>query len=506
MKTFLSNAGLVLRLQLIFYAIILLFTHCKKDIGSITDVTVPGEKATGGPIPPYLFDWETATYMPSNPANSIPMPWNSGTTAIDPTIAADHSYANGWRMVWSTFSPTTNINNPQVPLFLSLYNVYRGLLRFYLWQPPTAIATSYVNHGLNLYGNNVSSPMLNFNAQEIIRADQNQTAFAQVYKQPINANGGTWYVFQYEIAYDPNVAGTSFPNFGLTWASTYASVSNVYLNGSLNGTITGTIGAYPAFSQIDFNNTMGNAVITALGSANYLGLGGDYGKAVNNGIHYIVKDFLSGILGNGGQAVNLAINAKIKIEGSIVTSGGLENMKLILPGQTNSQTGDGNTPDYNSVLGVFNVIGKPMIRIDAVGHSIQTTEPNDGVTPCTEAWVDAKLWLDDQSINMIFNPAIINGTSTGATIQNLKKEILLFWDNPNYPEHIGTMFEYIEPLVNPTFANPGLTSYYTQFCSSEGRSPWTPEMAVRISFDVVPNNGAPPSKIVKTFRSNQFYD
>ena len=112
--------------------------------------------------------------------------------------------------------------------FFSLYNKYRDLLRFYLWQPPTAIATDYVNHGLSLYGTtNSSSPMPKFNAKDIVTADEFQTTFSLIYKQSINLNGGAWYVFQYEMAFDPKIATTTFPDFGLTWTSKYATVSNV---------------------------------------------------------------------------------------------------------------------------------------------------------------------------------------------------------------------------------------------------------------------------------------
>lgn len=488
----------------LFCCILVLFlSGCIKDISKVDTVSVENKQAKSGPIPSYNFDWESATYMPSLQVNAVPMPWNSGTTAIDPTIVSDFKKDDGWRMVWNTFSPTTDINNSQVTLFFSLYNAYRGLLRFYLWQKPTAIATDYVNHGLSLYGTtNTSSPILNFVAKDVLNMDAApQTTFSQIYKQPINLNGGTWYVFQYELAYDPAIANTSFPDFGLTWASTYASVGQVNINGSLNGTITGTIGAQPQSSTVDFNKLMADGVVTALGSANYLTLQSQYKDAINSGLQNIVKNFLSGILGMEGQAVSLNINASIQLNGSIVTNGGLENNKYALPGQLNSQTADGLTPVYNDVFGVFNVIGTPQVQISREYYTQQTTDPLDG-SICNISGYNVTCWLNANPVNISWNPSVINNSSTGATIQNLNYDLVLFW-NDGYlgNEKIGNI--NASTYRNPTQANPVYTSYATEVCPNSGGNTYVPPLAIRVSFDVVPNNGAKKTRIVKTIWSNQ---
>jgi len=480
------------------------FTGCKKEFrDSDTISALVSKPAADGPIPPYLFNWETATNMPSTPANVIPMPWNSGTTAIDPSIVSDYKSADGWKMVWNTFSPTTSAINPQTTLFMALYNVYRGLLRFYLWQPPTAIATDYITHGLSLYTSSGTSSMLNFNAQDILTAGQNQASFSQVYNQAININGGTWYVLQYEIAYDPNIANTSFPNFGVTWASKYATVSSIALNGTLNGSITGTIGAQPASTDINFNNLLTNGVVTALGSAKYLSLGSSYKDAINSGLQNIVKGFFSGILGNSGQAVSLNINAEMKFTGNLVTNGGLENMKLVLPGQQNSQSADGNIPAYNNLMGVFNITTMPIVQIDESDNgSFQTTDPYDG-SACTEAWINAKCWFDVNSVHILWNPAIINSSANGATINNLNIDLLTIEPSPGGTEKVGNY--YVTSYRNPSASAPVTIHLNTQVCPAGGTAqPYVPQLLVRVSFDVVPNNGAPKTTIVKTYNTNQF--
>jgi hypothetical protein len=501
-----------IRYILLLPLFIVFMTGCKKDIKQ-EEISI-GEQVKSGPIPPYLFDWETSTYMPSpTPGNQVQMPWNSGTTAIDPNIVSDYKKVDGWEMVWNTFSPTTTLNDPSYTYFFALYNKYRGILRFYLWQSASGIATSYINHGLSLYTTSTTSPMLNFNAKDLVDPTTNQTAFSQVLNQQVNASGGTWFAFQYEVAYDPNISNTSFPNFGLTWNPRWASVSSITLNGTQTGTIAGYLGN-PDAPGFNFGSLLTQGTVTLFGGLNYSQMLGildganqppPYATALTNALGGIVKGYMNAVLGggsSGAQPINLVMNTKINLSGSLVTNGGLTNMKLVMPGQANSQTADGNTPAYNNIMGLFNVVGKPQIRIGQDYWYYWTTEPNDGVTPCMEAGYNVQLWFDDNSINFIWNPAIINSSPTGATIQNMHKQVLVFTDY-NSEEKING--QWVEVHRDPTISNPGLTGYTVQYCSSEGKSPYTPDLAVRVIFDVVPNNGAPKSTIVKTFMSNQLY-
>jgi hypothetical protein len=495
-------------------ALLLIFTvgSCKKGAPDVSFPVNQGD-INNDPIPPYIFDWETSTYMPTSPANQIQMPWNSGTTAIDPGLASDYKKVDGWKLVWNTFSPTTTITNPPTPLFFALYNVYSGLLRFYLWQGPTAVTSSYVTHGLGVYTNSVTSAMLNFNGQEISDPTINQSSFDYLINQPINASGGTWYVFQYEMAYDSNIGTTSFPNFGLKWTSQYISVSSINLNGTLQGSIKGALGTNSPAS-FNLNSILFNGVQAFFGSLQYLVAVGGAPAAIiaayNAASQNIVKNTLSTLFSVGGnsQQINLTVNANLKLSGNSITNGGLEDMKLVLPGQANALTANGNIPDYNSIMGIFNLTAKPSVSV-ITDFDFSIDNPNVSV-------LFSRYTLNSNSVNISFNPSIINTTPSGATITNLQRQLVLIpannatflfgdltsigccsgifasWDDLNKIEHIGNN----QAIISPNgITNPSLTVY------SPGSEPSAKIgiVGVRVSFNVVPNNGAKSYKIAHTF-------
>jgi hypothetical protein len=510
----------ILRPVLFLPILILALASCRKDLNSAKNsISVAGSTVKAGPIPPVWFNWETETYLPSATStayNPLPMPWNSGTTAIDPNLANDYKSVDGWQLVWSTFAPTIVLNDPSHTYFFALYNKYRGILRFYLWQQASSVATSYVNHGLSLYtssGSGTTSKMLNFNATDIIDPTTNQKTFSQVLTQQINSAGGTWFVFQYEIAYDPNVPNTSFSDFGLEWTSQWASVTAITLNGTQTGTISGYLGS-PSTGSFNFGHLLTSAATTILGGINYASmlsiLGGTgtanpYTAAVTNGLNGIAKGFLNAVLGgsSGGssQAVNLTINTKINLTGSLVSSGGLEDMKLVMPGQANSTTADGNTPYYNDVMGIFNLTAMPQVTISEQSWSNTVESPFDGSMQ-TDYGVTATCFIDPTTLPIIWNPAIINSTNTGATIQNMNVDLIEFLpDNDFGDERAGNL--NLNSYRNTSASAPTVLTYYTEIESVPGAQVWTPVLGVRISFDVVPNNGGQRCKIVKTFTSNQ---
>jgi hypothetical protein len=495
---------------LLFIFFILYLSSCKKDTTDISSVSVQNKQAQNGPIPSYDFDWETATYMPSAASSSynpIPVPWNSGTTAIDPNLVSDYKKNDGWKLVWNTFTPTTILGDQNYTYFFGLYNVYRGLLRVYLWHLANSNATTYVNHGLSLYGS--GSPILNFNATDIVDASANKSTFTQILKQQMTSAQGTWFVFQYEMAYDPNMANTSFPSFGLSWQPQWVNLSNITLNGTQTGTIEGYVGNPNA--GFNFGGLAQEGALTFLGKLNYAQLLGivdakdgekPYTDAFNEASGGIVKGFFSGILGGSSstQAVNLTINTQIKLQGNLISNGLVADKKFVMPGQSNNQTADGLIPIYSDVLGVFNVIGTPQINL-APNYWTNTVEDpyNGGV--CDVSGCDLTMWLDDNSLNFVWNPAIINSSPSGATIQNIKKDIIALVPNGSGNEKIGNQ-EAIS-FNNLASGTPAYMSFGTGgSCTSLGLI-YTPQFAVRVSFDVVPNNGAPKSTIVKTFLSNQ---
>lgn len=499
--------------------IVFFFAGCKKDTAKyVAAETSPGKD---GPIAPYVFAWDdpSTTYMPSTPANQIPMPWNGGTTAIDPNIVSDYKSSDGWQLVYNTFSPTTPATGSATPYFFALYNVYRGLLRFYLWQPPTAVATTYVNHGLSLYTTGTSSSMLNFDAVDVSEPNTNQSTFTEVAYQQASANGGTWYAFQYEIAYDPNIPQTTFPNFGLTWSSQYVSVTSLSATGSNTGTLTGDINLP---NQNTIATVLGQVIGGALEVFGVAATGGAFQAAIGNALGNTISGFFSAIAGgnsNNTAEVDLSINSTITLTGSLVSSGGLENVKLPIPAQSNSQTADGNIPYFNNIMGVFNISNRPTIH-ESTTSSYWSFGYSSGYNEETSYNT-----IDNTSFSILWNPAIINSSSTGATIQNLREGVVVLstvnlpawtiqssigagqdWYIGSY-ETVGKYYVYSS--VPQAYQAGGSTSALL-WINLQDAPVWssyeTPYFipAVRISFDVVPNNGTTPvSHITRTFFANQ---
>jgi hypothetical protein len=523
------------RLLLFLAILIIAGPSCEKQIKTVETTSNAGSTATDGPIPSYNFDWTSTTYMPSATpppgVNQVPMPWNSGTTAIDPNLAPDFLPADGWSLVYNTFTPTTQLGDPNYTYFFALYNVYRGLLRFYLWQPASSVATSYINHGLAVYGN--SSPMINFNAEDVSNITTPQQSFAEVLNQQINSAQGTWFAFQYEITYDNNVASSTFPNLGLTWNSDWVNVTADSLNGSSTGTITGDVGKAGSTS-FPLASLLSTAVVTVLGSLNYatfLGIVGTavassaagnstnpYTTAVNNGLGGLVKGFFSAILGGSSagsqQAVNLNINTQIKLTGTSISNGGMVNTKLAIPGQSNSQTADGLTPYFNNVMGVFNLSNAPHV-VQNVGYwTISSQDPETGQTTYTPMQENT-YQLDPSSFSVNWNPQIINSSPTGATIQNLTYETVvpsyyLYYPEPSAEDQGENDPGFFPFLVQGTGNSEQIGIYSVAVSNPNATSPliidfdqddWNGAVyvGVRMSFDVVPNNGAKKCTIVHTF-------
>ena len=78
---------------------------------------------------------------------------------------------------------------------------------------------------------------------------------------------------------------------------------------------------------------------------------------------------------------------------------------------------------------------------------------------------------------------------------------MLFSTN-SYPT-LGANIPTFNVYSNSSVSNPATFYYYTQRDPNEGGSAGTPNLYVRVSFDVVPNDGSKKTTIVKTFLTNQ---
>ncbi|ULT26581.1 hypothetical protein KUH03_06935 [Sphingobacterium sp. E70] len=153
-------------------------------------------------IPSYYFDWETADFMPG-PAGSpkVLVPWASGANRSFPDeLAFDFKKKDGWVLLYNSFNQTFESS----PKFFTLYNKFNGLIRFYLYIPPgTPAPSSYFSDGLSIAGGGKSS-ILNF-GNDVADITKTVGSISRIQNFQLQATG-SWYLSQYELAYDPNIS------------------------------------------------------------------------------------------------------------------------------------------------------------------------------------------------------------------------------------------------------------------------------------------------------------
>lgn len=463
----------------------------------------------------YPFDWESTTTMPVA-ANSpvVYVPWQSqGGTPLDPGIVNDYHKADGWDLVFNSFAPDNFPNNgdrgaqatsggqPSGGLYFALYNRYRGILRYYMYIPPGLFGSStQLEHGLQIYSaNGTTSKMLNFESGEIVNPTNNTAGFTKTNKDGVPTTGG-WYAMQYQIAYDPAFASTSYPNLGFKWDTYSTSVTQINLNGTEVGTTKGTI----TTPQPDFNWV--NATVNAgLGVAEVF-LGGIPGgaaatggftalqQAAQGGLSGSVSGLLNGIFGGNSantQTVDLTMNSTITTTGTGTTGQIYEANSLRFPGQTTPGT-NGIAPLVNYSLGLFNLPARPIVQGDYSGDGVpHSNQLNDFYYTYT---VDVNAIQNSLQKNL----NVINTDPTGAHITNFNAEVLVLdlpsnWDADGRREVIGSHVGYS--------GNPVTTHY----ASTVYKGHRDGQVTVRVSFNVEPNtpvSGRPPIFIVKTFAAN----
>lgn len=464
---------------------------CKKDLKPITPITKTRGKTQDALN--YSFNWETATSMPVNPSSptSVSLPWQSQSgTPIDAYLVSDYKSSDGWQLVYNTFNTTVYPTASQQPaggLYFALYNVYRGLLRFYLYIPPSYINNNVdIEHGLSLYTNNsTTSKMLNFEGGDIVDVTANTSVFTKTNNSGVSYGGG-WYAMQYQIAYDPNFAATTYPNLGFSWNSRTVSISQINLNGTSTGGITGNI--TQKSSGFNWAGALINAGLSAVeiyGTAGFA-TGTNIAGAASGGLAGNITGFLDAIFGGSSgntQEVDLKMNSTITMNGTLTASQPLVPNSLVVPGQTVGNSVGAPPPLYTSPLGVFNFPNKPTVHIT----STKTTAPSSWDGPANAYYVNT-FTLDPAFVTSIQKNTAVTGSAT-VTVQNA--QVLLenldasssFYNYSEATETIGN----IAVIDNTTIDGRKLT-------------PTTETALVRVTVLVTPSNGTtPPIRIVKTF-------
>jgi hypothetical protein len=492
-------------------------SSCKKDI-AVGDSIAIDNNENKAPIPPFPFSWETADYMPTPPGTPVLVPWASGSNKnynID--IAFDFKQSDGWELVYNTFN-TTALTSPS---YFALYNKYRGLLRFYLYLfPATPTASTYINHGINIAGSATPS-ILNYTGQDIIDMNVKLRSATGIQKYQLQSTGG-WYVMQYEMAYDPSITSTNYQNLDFQWYSKSTNITEVNLSGAINGTLKGTItqpASAPSLGGTIISLTRGtyeimgtsflNALLseTGMDSTAYAKTHQSITSALSSGI---IKNIFSAIFGGSGgstQQVSLTLNASIGLAGNMTSSTGLANTSLVIPGLSGSQSAPGFIPGYNDPMGVFYLSAKPKVNtLDEVSGTAIHYGYGYTAVPHRHTYT-----IDNSSFTTLFNPAVINSNTNGAHIENFQQQLALltpvgainagpngWFTSDGTSEDVG---DYKDVRVSLSYSNRYQSAYGTTLPFHQTHGP----LVIRFIFDVVPNNGAPRTKMVKTFYADEVF-
>lgn len=193
--------------------------------------------AANATVPPtktkynFVFDWEKAQYMPVVPGQpAVPVPWSDQVTRnYDPGLRYDFKKSDGWELVFNSFSDSLNTANR----FFILYNKFRGVVRYYTYNelPGNPSVTNYRSliNGIGVYGVAAGSThMLNYADQLIV--DMNTKSVNASLIEPWPLTQYAWYLSQFEIAYDRNLANLDWQQFQLGWNFNFAWIMELSLN------------------------------------------------------------------------------------------------------------------------------------------------------------------------------------------------------------------------------------------------------------------------------------
>lgn len=474
--------------------VLFLAAACKKsDLPVSKDGSLHLDKNITMGVPTSPLTWEAADYMPTAPGQpQILVPWASGVSRqFTADIANDFKKIDGWELVYNTFSATAIPDR----YYFILYNKYRGILRMYYYLPNTTnlIASSNIVHKLAIQGSAAaSSPLMNFAGSEIIEWGTNVN-FASTLEQWQIAPA-TWYAFEYEIAYDKNLAAQNIYSLNFVWPITSNSITNVVINGTSQGTLTGNInlpGTDLTISPSFTSNGGGNIIIKgasdvekikpSITTSLFNTLKGLVTKSLTSIAGGFVNKIFSGIFGgkssDPADNVNLKINSTIALTGSLTNSILLGSPSISIPGYDQTAT-SGPVPAYNQPLGVLYPANKPTII--ETEHIIPQTGSGGQQLPAKRQYIYS---VDLSKLNFDYNPAVTNI----ARIERYQESVIL-----NYSSSYSMIGER-ETIGNHDYLTGATVGTDGQKGSVVG---------IRVFFRITPNDGSPKSIIVKTLAAN----
>jgi len=474
------------------------------------------------------LDWSNLSSFNNGPNEIVPAPWAGGASRSFPNdYLSDYKPEDGWEMYFNTFNSTVKVDAP----YFVLYNKYRGTMRiYYYFLPKSGVETTQVTFQLDLKGTENKSSILSFDNQEAIDFAENPLTISKVQQEKIYQSG-SWYAEEFQLAYDPSLKNKDYTSNQLRWNMFSASVDQVNLDGVQKGEINGTVQT-PKPTSSFFGQLVSGAINVGTGGLGLFATGSkvlgnffsnSFGpiklEKVKNGIDEAANknlktggssifNALSSLVtgGSGGgyseQKVNLIMDTKMQINGSINHDpNGLFSTTLFISGTQGLSGAPGNIPNYTGSLGIFNLSAKPKV---VISNSAPVVPPNENVMM---KYYLAEYSVDPQSFQLVTNPDVINNSITGATIQNYHQEVVtedLRIAAPGLkPDEIVGELEYMgidkKVITSSSSVYFGFTTrthppVIARYLNND--------TYVRVSFDVVPNNGKPKTTIVKTFAAD----
>ena len=469
-------------------------------------------------VPTPVFDWENADWMPTPSMQSrIPSPWSGqgslvGTYGID--IVNDRKAFDGWELLYNTFD--SNVTAPLVNPYFVLYSKYRGIMRIYLYLTTSFVTTSsYIQDGITVVSNRKTS-ILNYLGQDIIDLDKEPNKqYMQMQPAPMDGSlplaANRWYMMQYELAYDPNLADIPYKDIQFSWTLNYYNVQQISLGGNITGSLNGTIGSASGSNLfkplLGVGKAVGTGVLAGVGKdfithntinaetgENKLGLSNKIFKDVAKGVSAAlsaasgnipgaIMGLLSAVAGGSSSTptpISLTLKAEIELKGTGTEGGAFPStpVSFWIPGTNITSEATGFVPLYDKSLGVLYLREKPKLVIseyyDEKFYEVDPVYGHDILDGYNYYFYFPK--TIDFSNCLVVNPEV----EEIADVEIMKQEVVYIRDVVCSPENFNWC---------------GITDIY-----GHQRGPYWPwPFSVHFTVKVSPKNGAPSSIIIKTF-------
>jgi len=399
------------------------------------------------------FDWENLTSLPLPTGNlNVPMPWShEAKRKFSDDIRDDYKKADGWKLYLSSFSKNFRQGN----LTFSLYNEYRGILRYYYFIGSGTDKVQDYNILLNHVLCSDNSPLLNFTGQYIV--DINYDIRRSVSFEPQSLADSTWYAVEYELAFDKNIY-TRNSNFLLGVDFSMKKKNSLSINGHPLNELNAKIRVYNNDKPLE-NPISANASYLIYGSKDLSQIADNLAASELDHLKNTRDKNILNALKYSPPSMHLKWITKLNL--LLAPSGvGILNDSFVVSGSDLSII-QGQGPFYDKALGVFYLNKKPVYEIT---NGAEKSHPY-------------QYMLDISSVEYLFNPSLLKI----AQIENLQQELVateqefLIDNNERARIFTGQLLKSNKPI-------------HIQ--------------GVRVSFDVVPINGGEKIHFIKTFKGD----